>query len=176
MVAATEAMIAALERNWEMMDAALAGMDDATLAQRPTDQCNSAAWILWHMSRVVDTVVHTRLRQAPQLWITGGWHLKFGMGQDPDDRGVGWTAAQVAAWAPPSRNIQLNYYEVVKTAARAYLASLTPGDLERRLVVPPAPEPRSVAAFLGLMTWDCIAHGGQIAYLRGFYRGMGWHR
>jgi hypothetical protein len=176
MVTATEAISTALERNWEMVDAALAGMDDATLARRPTDQCNSAAWILWHMNRVADTFIHTRLRHTPQLWIAGGWHQKFGMEEDPEDRGVGWTAAQVAAWAPPSRNIQLSYYEVVKTAARAFLSSLTPEDLERRLVLPPVPEPRSVAAALGQLTWDSIAHGGQIAYLRGFYRGMGWHR
>ena len=176
MVTATETMIAALEQNWEMVDAALDGIDDATLARQPNDQSNSAAWILWHMSRVVDTVIHTRLRHMPQLWLTGRWHQKFVMGDDQEDRGVGWTAAQVAAWVPPSRNIQMGYYQAVKTASRAFLSSLTLEDLERRLVAPPVPEPRSVAAILGRMTWDNIAHGGQIAYLRGFYRGMGWYR
>jgi hypothetical protein len=24
--------------------------------------------------------------------------------------------------------------------------------------------------------WDNLAHGGQIAYLRGLFLGMGWHR
>ena len=147
MAAATESMIAALEQNWEMVDAALDGMDEATMAQQPNDQSNSAAWILWHMNRVVDTFVHTRLRRMPQLWITERWHQKFGMGDDPDNRGVGWTAAQVAAWLPPSRDIQMGYYHAVKTAARAFLASLTSEDLERRLVLPLVPEPRPVATF-----------------------------
>ena len=31
------------------------------------------------------------------------------------------------------------------------------------------------AAALGQMTWDNIAHGGQIAYIRGLLTGMGWY-
>ncbi|MCH7571030.1 MAG: hypothetical protein IH919_10780 [Deltaproteobacteria bacterium] len=44
------------------------------------------------------------------------------------------------------------------------------------MVIPPVVEPRSWASALGQMTWDNIAHGGQIAYLRGLFIGMGWHR
>ena len=44
------------------------------------------------------------------------------------------------------------------------------------MVAPPVPEPRSVDTLLGQMVWDNVAHGGQIAYLRGFYQGMGWNR
>ena len=90
-MAAVEGVLSALERNWEMVDATLAGMDDAILARRPTDQCNSIAWLLWHMTRVVDTFVHTRLQAQPQVWIRDGWYAKFGMDPDPDNRGVGWT-------------------------------------------------------------------------------------
>jgi hypothetical protein len=58
---------------------------------------------------------------------------------------------------------------------REFLATATTEQLEERRVFPPVAEPRSVAALLGQVTWDAIAHGGQIAYLRGLYRGMGWH-
>ena len=176
MATATEPIMAALERNWQMVDAALVGLDEATLAGRPSDQCNSIAWILWHMSRVVDTFIHARFQSKPQLWIQDSWHRKFGMAADPDDRGVGWTAQQVAAWAPPSGAVQLGYFEAVKASARDYLSLLNHADLARQIVATPVPQPRSVADVLGQMTWDNIAHGGQIAYLRGFYRGMGWHR
>jgi hypothetical protein len=176
MANATATIMAALERNWEMVDAALVGLDDATLAKRPTDQCNSIAWILWHMNRVVDTFIHTRFQSRPQLWIKDGWHKQFGMSDNPEDRGVGWTAEQVAAWNVPSSQVLLGYYEAVKGSAKGYLPSLTDADLERQLVSPPLPHPRPLADVLGQMTWDNIAHGGQIAYLRGFSRGMGWHR
>ena len=176
MAQATEAIMAALERNWEMIDLGLAGLDSPTLARRPTDQCNSIAWILWHMSRVVDTFIHTRFQSKPQLWVSEGWHKKFNMSENPEERGVGWTAEQVAVWVPPSREVLLGYFDAVKASAKGYLPILTSIDLDRRIVATPVPQPRSVAEVLGQMTWDNIAHGGQIAYLRGFYRGMGWHR
>ena len=171
-----ESIIYALQRNWEMVDSALEGLDEAALARQPSDQCNSAAWILWHMTRVVDTFVHTRLRSIPQLWTQNGWHQKFDMPDDAEDRGVGWTAGQVAAWQSPAKEVQLGYYAAIKSAATEYLESLTVADLEKTMVIPPVAEPRSVAMLLGQFTWDNVAHGGQIAYLRGLFIGMGWHR
>lgn len=175
-MAATESIISSLQSNWDMVDSALADLDDANLARRPSDQCNSVAWILWHMSRVLDTFIHTRIQDLPQLWIRDGWHQKYGMGGDPEDRGVGWTTQQVAAWRAPNRELMLGYYQAVKVDAQDYLSSLTKDDLERRMVIPPVPEPRSVADAVGQVIWDNVAHGGQIAYLRGFYQGMGWYR
>ena len=104
--------------------------------------------------RVVDTFVHTRLQAQPQVWIRDGWHAKFGMDPDPDNRGVGWTATQVAQWVPPAKDVQVGYYEAIKQATCAYLATLRDTDLEVRRVIPPVPEPRTVAAALGQMTWD----------------------
>jgi hypothetical protein len=98
------------------------------------------------------------------------------MPDDAEDRGLGWTAEQVSAWKPPAKAEQLGYYDAVKSAAKAYLETLTVDDLEKEMVVPPVAEPRSVAMLLGQFTWDNIAHGGQIAYLRGLFIGMGWHR
>ena len=69
----------------------------------------------------------------------------------------------------------MGYYQAVRANAREYLASLTAVGLEKRVVFPAGVEPRSTASVLGQMTWDIVSHGGQIAFLRGFYRGMGWH-
>jgi hypothetical protein len=159
-----------------MIDSALAGMDEAALVRQPSEQCNPAAWILWHLSRVMDTAVHTRIRQVPQLWVSEGWHAKFGMSDDAEDRGVGWTAEQVAEWQAPDREVLLGYYANIKAAVTEFLSSATEAELEQTVVWPPVAEPRTVAAAFGQVTWDAIAHGGQIAYLRGLYLGMGWHR
>ena len=64
---AAEGLLTALERNWEMVDVTLQELDDATLARCPSEQCNSMAWLLWHMTRVLDTFVHTRLQAQPQI-------------------------------------------------------------------------------------------------------------
>lgn len=171
----TDGIVTALERNWGMVDRALKGMDYETMARRPNDCSNSVAWILWHMNRVWDTLLNTYLLETPQLWIRDGWYGKYGMSADPEDRGVGWTAEQVAEWEPPSVEAQLGYYEAVKAQASEYLASVTLEDLEKPIVIPPFTEPRSVGSAIGQRTWDNVAHGGQIAYLRGYYQGMGWY-
>ena len=172
---AAEGLLTALERNWDMVDVALEGLDDATLARQPNPQSNSIAWTLWHMNRVLDTFVHTRLQSQPQLWAKEGWHEQYGMDGEPEERRVGWTAEQVSAWNPPQGSVQLRYYDAVKRAAREYISSLTQAQLEESRVILPRPEPRPVAAALGQVTWDNIAHGGQIAYIRGFFGGMGWY-
>lgn len=172
---ALEGLHTALTRNWEMVDAALVDMDDATMARCPAAHCNSVAWLLWHMTRVLDTFVHTRLQGQPQVWIRDGWYARFGMTADPEERGVGWTAAQVGQWTPPAKDIQVGYYEAIKQATKAYFATLSEADLAVRRVIAPVPEPRTVAAALGQVTWDNLAHGGQISYLRGLFLGMGWY-
>ncbi len=101
---------------------------------------------------------------------------KYGMSDDPEDRGVGWTAAQVARWRPPSRVVQMGYYLAVKEATMNFLMNATVAELEKQSVFPPVAEPRAAALAMGQVTWDAIAHGGQIAYLRGLYLGMCWHR
>ena len=174
-MSASEGLLTALERNWAMVDMTLADLDEATMAQRPNDQCNSIAWTLWHMNRVVDTFINTRLSGSAQLWIQDGWHQRFGMEADADNRGVGWTAQQVGAWQPPSKEAQLGYFEAAKAAVRQYLEGLSYSDLEVSRVIAPVQEPRTVASALGQMVWDNVAHGGQIAYLRGLFQGMGWY-
>ena len=170
-----EGLLTALERNWVMVDTALEGLDDEILSRQPNSQCNSIAWTLWHMDRVLYTFVHTYLQDILKFWVKDGWYEKHGMTDDPEERGVGWTIAQVTSWNPPTSSIQLGYYAAVKQAAREYISSLTQDQLEVRRVIPPVREPRTVAAALGQVTWDNIAHGGQIAYLRGFFSGMGWY-
>ena len=125
---------------------------------------------------MLDFFVHARFQSKPQLWNVDGWYQKFGMADNPEDRGVGWTAEQVAAWTPPSRDVTIGYYEAVKTGLREYLSAVTDADLEKVMVIPPRPEPHSITNAVGMLVWESIAHGGQIAYLRGLYKGMGWHR
>jgi len=173
-MAATDVISIALERNWSMVDNAMQGLSDDTLNQQPNDQSNSVAWLLWHMNRVVDNMIHTRLQSQRQLWVLDGWYQKFGMGNEESDFGMGWTAEQVAAWKAPSRDVLLDYYEAMKASARGYLASISDAELDETVVI--GNESRAVSDLLGVLVYDNVVHGGQIAYLRGFYGGMGWHR
>jgi hypothetical protein len=61
-MSAAEGLLTALEWNWRMVDTTLEGLDEATMARQPHDHCNSIAWTLWHMNRVVDGFIHGRLQ------------------------------------------------------------------------------------------------------------------
>ena len=87
------------------------------------------------MSRIIDIFIHTRLNGSAQVWIRDGWNRRFDMGDDPDLRGVGWTADDVGEWRPPSRGVQLDYYEAVKNDARQVLSSLSTAQLDNRNVI-----------------------------------------
>ena len=85
----TSTSMAALERNWDMVKNAMADLDDATLTAQPNPQSNSVSWLLWHMTRVADRFIHTRLQDSPQMWIKDGWHEKFNMAAEAEDFGMG---------------------------------------------------------------------------------------
>ena len=173
-MASTDVISTSLERNWGMVDRALEGLDDATLARQPNEDSNSIAWLLWHMNRVVDRMVNDRLQSKPQIWIEGGWHQRFGMDGDGETTGQGMTKSETAVWKPPTKDVLVGYFEAVKISAREYLSALDDEGLEGSITVPPANEARAISDMLGVLVYDNITHGGQIAYLRGYYQGMGW--
>ena len=177
-MSATDSVMYSLERNWEMVETASSGLDKEALTRQPAEQSNSIAWIFGHMSRVTDMFIQQRLQSKPELWITESWCQKFGMSDDPGGLGMGQTAEQVAAWVAPVWEVQLGYFEAVKGVTREYITSLTAADLERRVIFPPEAlrQEHTVATALGQLVLENVAHGGQIAYLRGFFRGMGWYR
>ena len=172
-MSATETAMSALERNWAMVDRALEDVDDAMLGSQPNDQSNSMGWLLWHKTRIVDRFVHTWSQDAPQLWIKDRWYDNFGLDGDLNNTGQGWTDEQVGAWPLPAKALLVGYYEAVKAAAREHIQSLSASDLERQITIPPRPT-ASIGSILGVLVYDNCVHGGQIAYLRGYYKGMGW--
>ena len=173
-MAASDVIKTSLERNWGMVDRAVDGLDDAMLGRLIDGQVNSISWLLWHMTRVVDVFIQTRLQGKPQLWVQDGWCEKCGLSEDSETTGQGWSAEQVAAWKVPSRVVLLGYFEATKAEARKYLDGLSDADLNATRIVPPATEPRSVSEMLGILVFDNVTHGGQIAFLRGYFEGRGW--
>ncbi len=169
--------IFALQRNWDMVSTAVDGVDDDTLNLMPNDASNSMSWLVWHMTRVADRLIYGRCQDADQVWTIGGWSEKFGMDEDPNEFGMGWSTEQVAEWGCPSREVLMGYYDAVNAAARTYIQQLDVEGLERRVPAPgPAGSTMSVADALGILVWDNIVHGGQVAYIRGYFGGTGWHR
>ena len=79
---------------------------------------------------------------------------------------------------PRPKDVQVGYFEAAKAITREYVPSLSNEDLERRVVFPPQAlrQEHTLGTALGQLVLESVAHGGQIAYLRGYWRGTGWYR
>jgi len=134
------------------------------------------SWLVWHMARVTDRLIHMRLQDAPQIWSTESWYEKFNMPDEPNDMGMGWSKEQVAAWQSPSKDVLMGYFDKANAAAASYISGLTDAELGREIPWNAPTETMSMEEALAILIWDNIVHGGQVAYLRGYHQGMGWHR
>ena len=175
-MAENQTALSALERNWEMVTLAVAEVDEATMVARPNDDSNSMIWLIWHMTRVADRFIHFRLTDKPQLWTADAWHDKFNMHDDPQKFGLGWSDKRVAVWQSPLNAVVMAYFHAVNSVVIEYFNSLTERELARVIPFPALPDTMTVGEALGNLVWDNISHGGQVVYLRGYYRGIGWHR
>ena len=169
----TQTIIAnALTLNMEnFVKAALNDLSDEDLTRQPNAQSNPIGWTLWHQTRVEDGII-SAVSGRPQTWVTGNWAEKFGMDADADDRGIGHTMEQVAAFKPSKDNL-LGYADAVRAKTLAVLQELTPDDLDRDLPAPGGTT-RKAGDYLGILMLDHFHHSGQIAYLRGYLTGKGW--
>ena len=147
-------------------------VSDLTLEQllyRPTRETNSIAWLIWHLTRIQDHHV-SNLAGRPQAWVSEDWHAKFNMPPDSSDIGSGHTPEQVAALRPPDAETLLGYHNAVYERTKAYLDTLTPGDLDVLLNEPQYHPLPSVGVRLVSVISDNTQHAGQAAYLRGLIR------
>ena len=87
---------------------------------------------------------------------------------------MGQTAEEVAAFKVPDLNTLTGYYLAAREATKEYLKSITTADLDKEMRDPWSKGTTSLASYLFCIVDEALAHGGQVAELRGMYRGMGW--
>jgi uncharacterized damage-inducible protein DinB len=143
------------------------------LLYRPSDESNSIAWLLWHLTRIQDHHVSDLLGQ-PQAWVSQGWHAKFNLPPEPLNTGTGHTPEQVAALRPPDAQTLQDYHDAVYQRTKEYLESVTPAGLDVELDEPQYQPLPTVGVRLVSVINDNTQHVGQAAYLKGVLRGKGW--
>ena len=57
------------------------GITDEQFYYRPTNDTNSIAWLVWHLSRWRDRISASVTGEA-QVWISEGWAQRFGMAEE----------------------------------------------------------------------------------------------
>jgi uncharacterized damage-inducible protein DinB len=160
-----EVLIEAFGRLPDLVHGAVKGLSAEDLRRAPADGANTVAWLVWHLTRVQDSHV-AELLDTEQTYLSGNWAPRFGLQPDPSDTGYGHTAAQVAAVAPESWHVLVDYYGAVHARTVAFLGGLTDEDLDR-VVDESWDPPVTLGVRLVSVYDDDTQHVGQAAYVRG---------
>lgn len=155
----------AFNRLPELVESAVAGLTPAQLRFAPKPGANTIGWLVWHLTRVQDDHV-AELIGTSQIYASGDWAARFGRKPDPSDTGYGHTAEQVAAVAPESAQVLLDYYRAVHDRTLGFLRGLTAADLDR-VVDERWDPPVTLGVRLVSVYDDDAQHAGQAAYVRG---------
>ena|SRR5438445_570550 len=157
----------------EVVHRVVGGLSPEDLSFRPGGSANSIAWLVWHLTRVQDDHVGDAAGVG-QVWISGGWHERFGLPFDPADTGYGHSAKDVAAVTVESGELLLGYHDAVYEQTVEYVRGLRDADLST-IVDEGWDPPVSLAVRLVSVLSDDLQHAGQAGYVRGLLstRGRG---
>ena len=159
-----DVLIEAFGRLPELVHTAVHGLTPEQLRWQPAEGANSIGWLVWHLTRVQDDHV-ADVMGAEQVYARDDWAPRFGL-KDPSDTGYGHDASQVAAVAPESAQVLLDYYQAVHDRTVAWIADLSEADLDR-VVDDNWDPPVTLGVRLVSVYDDDAQHAGQAAYVRG---------
>jgi len=128
---------------------------------------------MWHLSRVQDRAV-AGMTGVEQLWIRDAWHLKFGMGPNPEQRGNGDTTDQVGEFVAPDAQILVGYYTAVRAQTDEFLDGLDVDDPDRLVPGQSMDKPVLLSQRVSGLIVEAVQHTGQVAYIRGLLQGPNW--
>ena len=165
---AKELILGSLEQSHEYLTKALDGLTQEEVAWSPAPECNSIAFILWHIARIEDFFVNRVIQREEELYEAGGWREK--LGRPAKEAVYQYTAEQLQAWPVPKLQVLRGYADSVREKTLAFLSQIAPEKLSE--VPRPDRSPDSIGAILGRISTETALHVGQIAYLRGVQRGL----
>lgn len=140
------------------------GATDEQLTYRPDPDANSIAWLVWHLTRVMDDHV-SELAGTDQDWSTAGWADRFGLPFETAETGYGHTSEKVGQ-VQASGDLLIGYHDAVQKSSLAFLRGLEPQELD--LIIDHSWDPPVTAGVrLVSVIGDNLQHIGQAAYVLG---------
>lgn len=164
MSAATELLLDAFDRVRESVHGAVDGLDREALTGRLDPDANTIAWLVWHLTRVMDDHV-AEVAGTEQVWLADGWVERFGLPFEPHEHGYGHSSDQVAAVDVDGQLLR-EYHDAVQDSVVAYLRDLDDSELPR-IVDRRWDPPVTLAVRLVSVVNDATQHVGQAAFIRG---------
>lgn len=157
-------------RSVSTLKQAAEGLSQEQLIWQPSSDCNSMAWLAWHLSRRKDYYT-SKLAGEEQEWVSGGWFERFGLSRE--ETGTGHTLTEVAAFKHPF-DLVTAYVEAANQAALRRIDTVSESDMATLVELDAGRGMRPKSDLWNPMLSDCLQHLGQISYIRGLITGKGW--
>ncbi|NED98830.1 mycothiol transferase [Phytoactinopolyspora halotolerans] len=160
-----ELLIDAYGRVREEVHSVVDGLTPDQLAHRVDEQANSIAWLVWHLTRILDDHL-AEAAGTEQTWLAGGWSERFALPFPPTSTGFGHSSADVAAVRVDSGDLLTGYHDAAHETAVSYVNRLSDADLDR-IVDDRWDPPVMLGVRLVSVANDAAQHVGQAAFIRG---------
>jgi hypothetical protein len=164
MATANDVLTDALDRIGDNVHRVVGGLSDEQLATSVAVGANTVAWLVWHLTRVMDDHV-AGAQGDEQVWTRDGWAESFALPFDQRSTGYGHTAEDVAR-VRVARELLLGYHDAVQAYVHGVVDTLTEADFDR-VVDRRWDPPVTLAVRLVSVVDDATQHIGQAAYAAG---------
>ena len=175
-----ELILNGLANGGRTLDRTLNGLTPAEMKWQPKPDANSIQIVLFHMARLEDNTIQSRLQNKKQLWESESWFEK--LKRKADDNGAHYEAADLTAFNLDTNDL-MSYIVALRANTTRYVNSLQPADFDRKITLAPMGPPPpggaarppmelTVAALLLMLVTHLAQHSGEISYIRGLKRGM----
>jgi DinB superfamily len=131
-----ESLSTDLRRLHDALDKSLDGLTSDQLHMVPAGhaKANTIAWNLWHYARTEDNVVRFVLQnRRPTVWVEGGYPERLDL--HPAAQGTGMSTAEAQALRIKDVPLFAEYMKKVWASTEAYVPSLSPADLDRKVAL-----------------------------------------
>ena len=98
-IEATEVIFGSLENSQDYLMRALDGLTQEEVTWRPGVECNSIAFILWHITRLEDYFVNGVFQHEKEIYEAENWRDK--LGTPAKEIGFRYTVEQLQNWPVP---------------------------------------------------------------------------
>ena len=159
------------ESNWEWMERYINGLSQAEIEYRPSDQCHSIGFILWHYGRALDMWTQTLARKEEQLYERE-WAERLGFKPEAMDVGFGYSVEDLSRWGCPDKELLVGYATAARDNLLGFLGEHDDESLASTMMTNRQGTEINLATMFRMLVWEVNQHGGQASYLRGMQRGL----
>ena len=164
MASVSDILLDSLGRVRETVHGLLDDVPEEHLTEPPAPGTNTIAWLVWHLTRVVDEHVADAF-DVDVVWTTGGWYDRFALPFPASAHGYGMSYDDVLRVRAGTADLR-GYVDAAFEVADEQLRGVSDGDLDR-IVDESWDPPVTLGVRLVSMINDATQHVGQAAYAAG---------